>query len=604
MITTTKNKPKYNTFQNVWWMLKNAWKDAKSVLFLCLCTVVLAIGLKLTQLFIAPMVLAKVEQSAPLSELIMTIILFTLALLFLQGLNSYMDSTTTWGRINLRSHLIARVFFKTLSTGYPNMLNTQIQKLKEKANSACGSNRAAAEHIWITLCNLATNLAGFLIYLMMLSNISSILILVIIATSVIGYLSSLRVNSWNHAHREEEGQYQKQARYIKEKAESVTLAKDIRIFGLSDWLIDVQNSILNLYLCFLTRRERIKLFASITDVIMNFLRNGIAYYYLIGLTLQGQLSASEFLLYFNAVGAFTSWITGILQECTTLHKESLDVSTVREYLELEEPFLFENGAPIPTATSYELRLENVSFRYPEAEKDTIQHMNLIIHPGEKLAIVGLNGAGKTTLVKLLCGLFDPTEGRVLLNGQDIRSFNRRDYYELFSAVFQDFCVLDITVAETVAQSISNIDTARVRDSLHKAGLTEKVADLPKGIDTHIGREIYEDGILLSGGQMQRLMLARALYKNGPLLFLDEPTAAVDPIAENDIYRKYNEMTEGKTSLFISHRLASTRFCDRILFLADGVIVEEGTHDELLAQNGAYAELFEIQSRYYQEGVSF
>lgn len=601
---STKSKPKYNIFQTVWWMIKSAWRDSRIVLFLCITTVALAMGLKLTQLFITPMVLARVEQAAPLSELLMTIIGFTLALLLLQGLSSYVQSNTQWGRINLRSVLIAKINYKTQTTSYPNVLNPQTQKLKEKAVGACRSNSAATEHIWNTLCTLSTNLVGFVIYLFMLSNISHVMILVIIATSVIGYLTSLRVNEWNHAHREEEGQYRKQIGYIGEKAEAVALAKDIRIFGLSDWLMDVQNSVLNLYLGFLTRRERMKLLTSITNVVMNFLRNSAAYYYLISLALQGELLPSEFLLYFNAVGTFTSWITGILKECTNLHKDCLDISTMREYLEQEEPFRFEGGIPIPKASAYELRLDNVSFRYPEADKDTIHNMNLTIHPGEKLAIVGLNGAGKTTLVKLLCGLFDPTEGRVLLNGQDIREFNRRDYYGLFSAVFQDFSILDITISETVTQSADHIDTVRVTDSLAKAGLTEAVAALPKGTETHIGREVYEDGVLLSGGQMQRLMLARALYKNGPLLFLDEPTAALDPIAEHDIYQKYNEMTTGKTSLFISHRLASTRFCDRILFLAHGAITEEGTHEELLAKNGAYAELFDIQSRYYQEGRDF
>ena len=228
-------------------------------------------------------------------------------------------------------------------------------------------------------------------------------------------------------------------------------------------------------------------------------------------------------------------------------------------------------------------------------------MNLTIHPGEKLAIVGLNGAGKTTMVMLLCGFYDPTEGRVLLNGQDIREFNRRAYYKLFSAVFQGFSILDITIAECVAQTAQEIDLEKVQRCLAQAGLTETMAKFPQGVNTHFGREVYLDGVQLSGGQTQRLMLARALYKDGPILVLDEPTAALDPIAENDIYQKYSDMTAGKTSVFISHRLASTRFCDRIVFIADGGIAEEGTHQALLAKGGAYARLFAVQSRYYQEG---
>jgi len=373
----------------------------------------------------------------------------------------------------------------------------------------------------------------------------------------------------------------------------LAFAKDIRIFGLRTWVEDVWNSAYSLYRAFLEKREKIYLWTNVIDLMLAFVRNGIAYAYLIGLTLNQGLPVSQFLLYFNAVSGFTQWVTGILDQFSILHKQSLDLSTVRELLEWPEQFRFEDGEPLAKDLDkeYEIKLEDVSFRYPKAEKDTISHINLTIHPGEKLAIVGLNGAGKTTLVKLVCGFLDPTQGRVLLNGEDIRKYNRRDYYKLFEAVFQDFSVLEASVAENVAQRVEDIDIPKVWSCLEEAGLTEKVRSLPKQLDTKIGRRVFEDGVELSGGQTQRLMLARALYKDAPLLVLDEPTAALDPIAENDIYMKYSEMTHGRTSLFISHRLASTRFCDRILFMEHGKIAEEGTHDQLLKLGGGYANLF-------------
>ena len=429
--------------------------------------------------------------------------------------------------------------------------------------------------------------------------------LVVIATTVISFFVSRKTDSWRYRHREEEAEYDKRFLYIRNKSESVELAKDIRVFGLAPWLQSIYNSILKLYEGFVKKSEKQKLIGNIVDVLLGVLRNGIAYFYLINMALNENLPASTFLLYFTAVSGFTAWITGILNEFAVLHKESLDLNTIREYLDVPEPFRFEGGVPIPDLSSgCEIKLEKVSFRYPDAGKDTIHNLDLTIAPGEKLAIVGLNGAGKTTLVKLICGLLDPTTGCVLLNGIDIRRFNRQAYYDVFSTVFQDFSVLDVSVAENVAQRIDGIDRERVDDCLALAGLTEKIRELPNGVDTKIGRKIWDDGVELSGGQIQRLMLARALYRDAPMLLLDEPTAALDPLAENDIYVKYNEMTHGKTSLFVSHRLASTRFCDRIIFVSDGHISEEGTHADLLERGGEYANLYEVQSRYYQEGRDF
>ncbi|MDE6107363.1 MAG: ABC transporter ATP-binding protein/permease, partial [Oscillospiraceae bacterium] len=487
---------------------------------------------------------------------------------------------------------------------YPLTMETRVTELAHKAFGTLNSNWAASEAIWKTMRDLLTNLGGFVIYLVMLSHLEPMLLAVTLVTCTLSYLITRRTGSWSYRHKEEQEELWNRTYYIKNTAENIKTAKDVKIFGLTDWLTDIYDSAEKLMENFLNKGSRIQMAGSAAGVLFTVARNGVAYFYLITMALDRGMVASEFLLYFSAVSGFAGWISGIFKEMSTLRQHSLELCTLREYLELPEPFRFEGGVPIPAAQTYELKLEKVSYRYPEAESDTIHDLTLTIRPGEKVAIVGLNGAGKTTLVKLLSGLLDPTEGRVLLNGQDVREFNRREYYGLFSAVFQEFSVMDVTVAENVAQDYQNIDLDRVKDCIEKAGLTEKVESLPKGLDTHVGREVYEDGVLFSGGETQRLMLARALYKNGPVLLLDEPTAALDPIAENDIYMKYSDMTRGRTSLFISHRLASTRFCDRILFLGNGTVLEEGTHDQLLARGGEYAKLFEVQSRYYREGRDF
>lgn len=596
-----KEKAKYSIAQNVRFMIKAAMNKHKSVLVLCVSIAAVCVALNLTQLYVTPRILAKVEQEAPLTELLLTIAAFTALMFLLIGIRDYLTENRLPPEIDVRVSILQLISRKACETSYPNTLDPKVSKLKEQACNATNSNEEASEHIWRTLTAILTNIGSFVIYLFLLSDLNVFLASVVIVTTIISFFITGYANGWENRHRSEKESYEKELSYCIEKSRSLDFAKDVRIFGLAPWLHDIHSKSLRLYTAFIARRERKYILANIADIILTLLRNGLAYAYLINLTLKQNLPASEFLLYFTAISSFTTLVTGILSEFTVLHKESLSLSRIQEYLHVEEPFRFDDGILPPKADSYELRLDNVSFRYPGAKQSILEHVNLTIHPGEKLAIVGLNGAGKTTLVKLLCGFYDPDEGRVLLNGRDIREFNRKQYYELFSAVFQNFSILDTTIAQTVAQSVCDIDYDKVYDCLDKAGLTATVSKFPDGVETHIGREVYLDGVMLSGGQTQRLMLARALYKNGPLLILDEPTAALDPIAENDIYMKYCEMTANKTSVFISHRLASTRFCDRIIFVADGAITEEGTHDELLAKNGAYAKLFEVQSRYYREG---
>lgn len=596
---------KYSTLQNVGYMLSVALRHYKSVPLLCIATAVVTAGSTVAQMLIVPAVLHQVELHSSLSALVTMILFFGAVLFVLYGLKAYLAENVSIGREDLRLILITKISDKMAGTSFVNVLDTEFNNRVERSLMTCQSPASATEAIWNTLSDLLTSLIGFAVYLALLSGLHPLLLVVVVVTTVAGYLFSRRVNRWVYDHRSEEEKYQGQLWYLQQISADRSYAKDIRIFGLKPWLDEVWARVLRLYQDYLRQRQLHYLWIDVADLFLTFARDGIAYAYLIWLALSEGLPASQFLLYFSAVSGFTQWVSDILTKGSELHRHSLEISILREMLDWPEPFRFEGGKPLACTPDMvcELCFEHVCYRYPEAEKATLHDICLTIHAGEKLAIVGLNGAGKTTLVRLACGFLDPTEGRVLLNGQDIRQYDRRDYYALFSAVFQDFSLLEASVAENVAQRVEGIDTGRVWQCLDQAGLSETVRGLSQGLDTRLGREVYEDGIELSGGQTQRLMLARALYKNGPILALDEPTAALDPIAEDDIYQKYNQMTAGRTALFISHRLASTRFCDRILFMEQGRITEQGTHDSLMAAGGGYAHLFAVQSKYYQEGGS-
>jgi ATP-binding cassette, subfamily B, bacterial len=601
--TKEKTKPKYNMWQNTWYMLKTAWNGHKNVPLLCMAIAVVSAAYTVAELVITPAILNKIELSSSAGELLITIAAYTGALLLLCALRTYLRKNTLFGRVEVRQEILKRIALKSASTSYSNTLDTDYIEYLKNAEAATGSNSEASEAIWETWVGLLTDIIGFTVYILLLLELDFRIALIIVITSAVSYFASKRINEWGYRHRKERMEYNDKLRYIRGTAQGRSYAKDIRMFGLANWIEELYAKTLDMYSAFSAKCERVQIWGSVIDIVLTFLRNGAAYAYLIWYTLENNLGAAEFLLYFGAVSGFTQWVTGILTEFGTLHKQSLDLNVVRQYLEWNEPFNLTGGEHIEKRPDMkaEIKLENVSYRYPMAEKDTITNLNLTVHAGEKLAIVGLNGAGKTTLIKLICGFLDPTEGRVLFNGKDVKSLNRRDYYALFSAVFQKFSLIDSNIIENIAQRTDGIDEARAWDCAEKAGLSEKIKSLPEGMYTHFGRSVYEDGVELSGGETQRLMLARALYKDGPIIALDEPTAALDPIAENDIYQKYNSMTRGKTALFISHRLASTRFCDRIILLKNGTIIEQGTHDELMRQGGEYAGLFAVQSKYYSEG---
>ncbi|MDE5679135.1 MAG: ABC transporter ATP-binding protein/permease, partial [Lachnospiraceae bacterium] len=270
-----------------------------------------------------------------------------------------------------------------------------------------------------------------------------------------------------------------------------------------------------------------------------------------------------------------------------------------EYIVLMRyPIAIEKGEKHVENKPHTIEFKNVDFTYPNTEVQVLKNVSLTLHAGEHLSVVGLNGAGKTTFVKLLCRLYDPTAGEILLDGVNISEYDYNEYMQLFSPVFQDFKLFAFSMKENIILG-DDMKQEAVLPLVKQVGLEEKVSSMEKGLDTSLFKFYEEDGIEPSGGEQQKLAIARALYKKAPVVILDEPTAALDPVAEYDIYRQFEELVGGKTAVYISHRLSSCKFCDRIAVFSEGRVAEYGAHDELLKLGGIYAEMFAAQAQYYQ-----
>lgn len=321
------------------------------------------------------------------------------------------------------------------------------------------------------------------------------------------------------------------------------------------------------------------------------------YFYLGVLAITGRITIAITTQMFTAAGTFYSSMQSMIGNFQTLIKRA---NYANEYVKfMDYPAAIPKGTRHVGEGPHTFRFRNVRFSYPGSETAVLNGVNLTLSQGEHLSVVGLNGAGKTTFIKLLCRLYDPTEGEILMDGIDIREYDYNEYMQIFAPVFQDFRLFAFSMKENLLMREAPKEEGKVTELIQKVGLSEKLATLEKGVDTPLFKHYENDGIEPSGGEQQKLAIARALYKNAPVVILDEPTAALDPIAEYEIYRQFEDLVAGKTAIYISHRLSSCQFCDRIAVFSDGVVKEYGTHAELVnKKDGIYAEMFAAQAQYY------
>lgn len=594
------NKKKGTLLSNLKYIMGYAWSQDKVLFAQCGVYTILASIAPFIGIFLPKFLIDELLGQRRIEIILMTLIGFFL-------LSSVVNYSIAWLRCaysprvtKIRTDYITMISDKIMKIDFKNTEDPEVLNKIKSVMNAVMSNNTGVEGVYHTLLGLFGRLTAFVGYISIVLFLSPWILLFLIINVLISYALTMRVKKYEYSQKEKAADKDRRTFYVFDTMYDFAYGKDIRIYDLKNILIDKFKKL---------RGERIdiskdvqgkQLKVKIVDVILLVIRECVVYGYLIYNVLFTGMGIGDFTMYFSTINGFGDWMKGILDDLANIKAQNMYLDDMREFLEIKSENK-EKTRDIPIDSSYEIEFKNVSFKYPKTDKYIYKNLSLKIKKGQRLAIVGINGAGKTTFVKLLCRLYEPTSGEILINGVNIKDFSKEEYYKILSVVFQDIKTFAFTVAENVSlENLEDVDREKVLHCIEKAGVGDKINSLKKGIDTSLLKILDGEGIELSGGENQKLALARALYKNGKIVILDEPTSALDAVAEYNIYKGFDELIGDKTAIYISHRLASTKFCDVIAFFENGEIVEYGTHEELLKKNGKYSDMFNIQAQYYKE----
>lgn len=593
---------KYGLFNNLRWYLTYLRKDEPSLAWTATGLAIDKAAAALLGVFTPALLVGAIVQHATLGEFAWLAVLTGLGLAITSEVE-YLLMTFDIKGTSLRTQIEMDFHQQQWDLDYDQISSGKIQDLAHTAFSKGLSwTYAGAEAIYIYGRGTLIDIATLLVFLATLSTVIPWVFALVLLSAAISYAGLSWYRKWYQTNNVNWNKLSRQQAYISRNAYALENGKDIRMFGMAGWYHTHLDRLLSLQDAWQRRNSLRHFLGTQVGELAGLCRDALVYGSLVIAVTQGSLSIAQFTLMFGMTNGFITLLDQLLKDFSGLQTASLDLQELREFMTLKPRT---PARPLTTSEQAQLaqrpvtiHFDHVTFRYPEAKTASLKDVSFTLEAGQKLAIVGVNGAGKSTLARLMMGLLHPTSGTILINGLNADLLPLATRFSLFAPVFQETIVLALSLADNVALT-NPPQPQRVESALKDAGLADFVVTLPQKAHTPMTRYTRDDGIELSGGQSQKLMLARALYKDAPVLVLDEPTAALDTIAENEVYQEYAQLASGKTSLFISHRLASTRFCDTILFMDHGQVLESGTHDQLIANNGRYAQMYHIQSKYYQ-----
>lgn len=584
---------------NVFYVFSKTWHYEKPIILIMFLQIATGVLIPFIGIYLPAIILDGIAGNTELNVMFRSLFALLLILTACNTVKSYISSIYETHLLNNKIHFLTDLFRKKMELDYTFIESTDGQNMYQYALNLLLNDNLGISGMLRVLGTLFSNVCSIFLYTGIIAYLDFHVVIALIASSLIHLVIVRYILKKQHSRKKLQTDLERKLEYLFSYISKARNNKDIKMFFMKNWLLDKIDSLINEKMKWTKKLIQSDFLIAIVDIFLLIVRDALAYFSVFYAIFSNKILISQFVLYFGAITGFSAFMTGLTGNLAYIFQRSREVSAFRDYVERDNNEAEDNLQIFRESLPICIEFIHVFFRYEEEGPYVLKDLNLKINCGEKIALVGENGAGKTTLVNLICGLYKPTEGKILINGIDINELSKTCISSLFAVIFQKVYVLPMSAAENIAFGDADKNTEEIRTCIRLSGLEDILSDLKMPMT----KMLKEDGIVLSGGQEQKLMLARAaykvLYKNAAALILDEPTAALDPISERQFYDKYNEIANEKTSVFISHRLASTQFCDRVILLDSGKIVEEGTHSELMAAEGRYAKLYNIQSQYYR-----
>lgn len=591
---------KPNIIRNFFYSLRKIYKvDKIYVIETIVYTVVSALVVFMYP-YILKIAIEAIEQNLEFKELIIKVLVIVIIVLILVFINQVCWRDKTYRARKLSVIFTREYHLESLKTDYEKFELPESQDAFEKGSRALGV-RSGFIGLYTNMFTTISKIITFIIGCGIILRVSFWLIGIIVLLAILKlFLMSYNTKKEkSNFHDKTPGLWRK-INYTDNISKNLSIGKDLRIYEMDKFIDMERQKTIDEYMKLYKKEEIRSNLINIVIESLNILDEIALYAFMIYEVINHNMSIADFTFIISAIRTLSSSLTIIISNYSNNLSQSLQVNDYREFMMMDLSF---NGNTRPFACDeVEIEFKNVSYSYYMQEGYTLKNLSFKIHKGERIALVGHNGAGKTTLIKLICGFYHPTEGEILINGVNINEIDRESLIKLIAPVFQDSNHYAVSIKENVAmETIGNIDEEKLYNALELAGLTKKVKELKNGIDTIITRDMDDTGVELSGGESQKLSIARAIYKDAPFVILDEPTSALDPLAEYELYMNLNKIINNNSAIFISHRLSSTKFCDRIFYLEKGELLEVGTHEELMNIDSEYKKLFNMQAEYYKEG---